>query len=321
MMKGRARRSGLVMGFDTHMIAGSRACSTSTRLTHPTITSQTSPHFAEALADEAAFDRARRPKTSLLAARPMLRARVEQGLELEWSPQQISRRLVLDFTNDPSMRVSHETIYLSIFQSRRRALTPRMHRRLRTGRPMRLPLVARQPAGRGRIRNMVSIRERPPHVEDRSVGGHWEGDLVMGRRPSAIATLVERHSRYVRLVALPAGIKATAVRDALVADLNRVPFWLRRSLTWDRGREMADHAALTALTGCRVYFCDLRSPWQRGTNENTNRLLRQYLSKTGNLTAYDQQALDAIAARLNGRPRAVLGWYTPAEVLAAYRPV
>jgi IS30 family transposase len=125
----------------------------------------------------------------------------------------------------------------------------------------------------------------------------------------------------VRLVALPAGIKATAVRDALVADLNRVPFWLRRSLTWDRGREMADHAALTALTGCRVYFCDLRSPWQRGTNENTNRLLRQYLSKTGNLTAYDQQALDAIAARLNGRPRAVLGWYTPAEVLAAYRPV
>ena len=186
---------------------------------------------------------------------------------------------------------------------------------------MRLPLVARQASGRGRIRNMVSIRDRPPHIEDRSNGGHWEGDLVMGRRTSAIATLVERHSRYVRLVALPAGIKAPAVRAALVADLNQMPFWMRRSLTWDRGREMADHAALTALTGCRVYFCDPRSPWQRGTNENTNRLLRQYLSKTGNLAAYDQAALNAIAARVNNRPRAVLGWHTPTEVLAAYRPI
>ena len=272
------------------------------------------------VADQQAYDRARRPKVSLLAARPVLRARVEAGLEQEWSPQQISRRLVLDFPNDAGMRVSHETIYLSIFQAKTRALTPRLHRRLRTGRPMRLPLVARQSSGRGRIREMTSIHDRPPQVADRADGGHWEGDLVMGRRPSAVATLVERHSRYLRLVALPAGIKAPAVRAALVEDLNQVPFWLRRSLTWDRGREMADHQTFTKLTGCRVYFCDPRSPWQRGSNENTNRLLRQYLAKTGDLRSFDQAALDAIATRINDRPREVLGWRTPAEVLAACRP-
>jgi IS30 family transposase len=254
---------------------------------------------------------------SLLAARPVLRARVEAGLMLEWSPQQISRRLVLDFPDDVSMRVSHETIYLSIFQPARRALPPRLHRQLRTGRLIRLPLVARQPSGRGRIKDMVPIQRRPPHVEDRAVGGHWEGDLVMGRRPSAVATLVQRRTRYLRLVALPNGVKAAPVRKALVADLNQVPFWQRRSLTWDRGREMADLARLTRETGCRVYFCDPRSPWQRGTNENTNRLLRQYLPKSGDLNSYDQAALDAIAERLNDRPRAVLCWRTPAEALAA----
>lgn len=178
---------------------------------------------------------------------------------------------------------------------------------------LRLPLVARQPAGRGRIRDMVPIQQRPPHVEDRSVGGHWEGDLVVGRRPSAVATLVERRTRYLRLVALPHGIKVVPVREALVADLNQVPFWQRRSLTWDRGRELADHARLTEQTGCRVYFCDPRSPWQRGTNENTNRLLRQYLPKTGNLNSYDQAALDAIADRLSSRPRAVAGLAHPSR--------
>ncbi len=141
----------------------------------------------------------------------------------------------------------------------------------------------------------------------------------MGRRPSAVATLVERRTRYLRLVALPKGIKAVSVRKALVEDLNQVPFWQRRSLTWDRGREMADHARLSRDTGCRVYFCDPSSPWQRGTNENTNRLLRQYLPKSGDLNSYDQAALDAIAERLNNRPRAVLGWRTPAEALAAVR--
>ncbi len=268
-------------------------------------------------ADDAAYERGRRPKVSLLAARPVLRARVEAGLELEWSPQQISRRLVLDFPDDASMRVSHETIYLSIFQPVRKALRPRLHRQLRTGRQMRLPLIARQPSGPGRIKDMVPIQRRPPHVADRRVGGHWEGDLVMGRRPSAVATLVERRTRYLRLVALPNGIKAVPVRKALVADLNQVPFWQRRSLTWDRGRELADHTRLTKETGCRVYFCDPSSPWQRGTNENTNRLLRQYLPKAGDLNSYDQAALDAIADRLNNRPRAVLGWRTPAEAFAA----
>jgi IS30 family transposase len=268
-------------------------------------------------ADSAALQRARRPKVSLLAARPVLRARVEAGLALEWSPQQISRRLVLDFPDDQLMRVSHETIYLSIFQPTRKALSPRLHRHLRTGRLMRLPAVARQPSGRGRIKDMVPIRRRPPHIEDRRVGGHWEGDLVMGRRPSAVATLVERRTRYLRLVALPKGLKAVPVRRALVADLNQVPHWQRRSLTWDRGREMADHARLTRDTGCLVYFRDPSSPWQRGTNENTNRLLRQYLPKSGDLGSYDQAALDAIADRLNNRPRAVLGWQTPAEAFAA----
>lgn len=258
---------------------------------------------------------------SLLAARPVLRARVEAGLDQEWSPQQISRRLVLDFPHDPTMRTSHETIYLSIFQARARALTPRLHRKLRTARPMRLLLIARQPQGRGRILDMTSIHDRPPHVEDRAYGGHWEGDLVMGRRPSAVATLVDRRSRYLRLVSLPAGIKAPAVGAALVQDLNQMPFWLRRSLTWDRGREMAEHVTLTKLTGCQVYFCDPRGPWQRGRNENTNRLLRQYLSKTGHLATFDQAALDAIADRINGRPRQVLGWRTPAEVLADGQPV
>ena len=254
-------------------------------------------------ADSAAFERARRPKVSLLAARPVLRARVEAGLALEWSPQQISRRLIVDFPDDGSMRVSHETIYLSIFQPARKALTPRLHRHLRTGRLMRLPLVARQPSGRGRIKDMVPIQRRPPHIEERRVGGHWEGDLVMGRRPSAVATLVERRTRYLRLVALPKGTKAVPVRRALVEDLIQVPFWQRRSLTWDRGREMADHARLTRDTGCRVYFCDPSSPWQRGTNENTNRLLRQYLPKSGDLGSFDQAALDAIAvaeAELSG---------------------
>lgn len=164
------------------------------------------------------------------------------------------------------MRVSHETIYLSVFQAKTRALTPRLHRKQRTGRPMRLPLIARQPSGHGRIRNMTSIHDRPPQIENRTDIGHG-GDLVMGRRLSAVATLVERHSRRLRLVALPAGIKAPAVRAALVDDLNQVPFWLRRSLTWDRGREMAEHATFTQLTGCRVYFCDPSSTWQRGTNE------------------------------------------------------
>jgi len=204
-----------------------------------------------------------------------------------------------------------------VFQPVRKALRRGLHTHLRSGRTMRLPKVARQPSGRGRIKDMVLLADRPAEVEGRLVPGHWEGDLVMGRRPSAVATLVERTSRYVRLVALPDGIKAEPVKEALVADMADVPPQLRRTLTWDRGREMAQHSTFTTQTGCQVYFCDPKSPWQRGSNENMNRLLRQYLDKNGDLRVHDQAALDTIADRLNNRPRAILRWSTPAEIYGA----
>jgi len=209
------------------------------------------------------------------------------------------------------------TIYLAIYRPHRRAVNTKLHRQLRTGRLMRHPKLAAVPSGRGRLKGMVPIADRPAEVADRLVAGHREGDLAMGTRPSAVATLVERTTRYLRVVALPGGIKAAPVRAALAADLLEVDPGLRRSLTWDRGREMAEHAELTTDTGCPVFFCDPRSPWQRGTNENTNRLLRQYLSKNHDLRMQDQAALDRIAARLNSRPRRVLGWRTPAEACSA----
>jgi IS30 family transposase len=198
----------------------------------------------------------------------------------------------------------------------RSPLPPRLIQRLRTGQAMRYPKVARQPSGRGRLRGMVPLHARPAEADDRRVPGHWDRDLVMGRRPPAVASLVERSSRYLLLVALPDGLKAKAVQPALRDALQRVPAELRRSLAWDRGRELAAHAQLTAETGCPVYFCDPKSPWQRGTNENTNRLLRQYLARSEDLRRRDQLALDEFAARLNDRPRRVLGWRTPAEVFA-----
>ncbi len=236
-----------------------------------------------------------------------------------WSgpPQQISNRLRIEYPNDLGMRVSHETIYLSIFQSARKALAPNLHRRLRTGRTMRLPAIARQSQGRGRIRDMVPITDRPVEVESRTSAGDWEGDLVMGQRPSAVATLVERTTRADTAGRFTCwGIKCGPVRQALTRDLAQVDPGLRRTLTWDRGREMAEHAQFTVDTGCQVYFCAPRTPWQRGSNADTNRLLRQYLPKTAGLRAFSQQDLDAIADRLNHRPRAVLGWRTPAQ---AYR--
>ena len=214
--------------------------------------------YRAAAADTAAYVRAQRPKASKLAVSPGLRAVVEGGLELEWSPEQISHRLRLDHPDDPAMRVSHETIYLSIYQPHRRAVKAKLHRQLRTGRLMRHPKPAAVPSGRGRLKNMVLLADRPAEVEDRLVAGHWEGDLVMGTRPSAVATLVERTTRYLRVVALPGGIKAAPVRGALVADLLEVHPGLRRSLTWDRGREMAEHAQLTTDTSCPVYFRDPR---------------------------------------------------------------
>jgi IS30 family transposase len=271
-------------------------------------------------ADAAASGRAQRPKAAKLVLEPRLRAVVEAKLALRWSPQQIAGWLRLAYPQDPVMRVSHETIYLSLFVQSRGALRRELQRCLRTGRAMRYPRGKRLPQGRGQLRDVVLISERPAEAEDRAVPGHWEGDLLLGRRPSAVATLVERASRYLTLVALPDGYKAEQVRPALAAAVARLPEQLRRSLTWDQGKEMADHIRFTIDTGVQVYFCDPRSPWQRGSNENTNGLLRQYLSRGADLRQLDQAALDAIAAELNGRPRQTLGFKTPSQALAEALP-
>ena len=272
-------------------------------------------HYRASRAEAAARVRARRPKPAKLAVAPVLRAVVEDRLGRGWSPQQISARLVMDFPHDPGMRVSHETIYLSLFVQSRGALRRDLQRQLRTGRAMRHPRAARLPQGRGQLRDTLHIRERPAEAEDRAVPGHWEGDLVMGRRPSAVGTLVERHSRFVQLFALPDGWRADQVRPALTTSITRLPDQLRRSLTWDQGKEMAQHAQFSIDTGLAVYFCDPRSPWQRGSNENTNGLLRQYLAKSADLRQHTQSDLDQIAALLNNRPRRTLHWRTPAEKL------
>jgi IS30 family transposase len=264
----------------------------------------------------AAFRRAQRPKAAKLVLEPRLRAVVEAKLALRWSPQQIAGWLPLADPSDPVMRVSHETIYLSLFVQSRGALRRELQRCLRTGRAMRSPRAKRLPQGRGQLREVVLISERPAEAEDRAVPGHWEGDLLLGKRPSAVVTLVERASRYLMLVALPDGYKAEQVRPALAAAVARLPEQVRRSLTWDQGKEMAEHTKFTVDTGVQVYFCDPRSPWQRGSNENTNGLLRQYLSRGADLRQLDQASLDAIAAELNGRPRQTLGFKTPSQALA-----
>lgn len=274
--------------------------------------------YRAATADAVAWDRTRRPQQAKLARCPALRKVVEAKLSQRWSPQQIAGWLRVQYRDDALMCVSAETIYLSLFVQGRGALRKELSRQLRTGRVMRYPKVAKQPSGRGRIKDMIRISERPAEVEDRAVPGHWEGDLVMGTRPSAIGTLVERASRYVMLFALPEGITAEAVRPQLSKTIIRLPEQLRRSLTWDRGREMAAHKAFTIDTGCQVYFCDPKSPWQRGSNENTNGLLRQYLPKSADLRTFTQADLDDIAAQLNSRPRQTLDWRTPAEVFTTY---
>ncbi|MEU2359085.1 IS30 family transposase [Streptomyces misionensis] len=273
--------------------------------------------YRAASADAAAYERGRRPKQAKLAQRPALRALVEAKLALCWSPEQIAGWLRRQFPGDASMQISHEAIYLSLYDPRRRqAIDRSLTQRLRSGRPMRRPKIARRPTGRGVIRGMVSITARPAEVEDRKIPGHWEGDLVMGTRPSAVATLVERTSRYTAIVALPDGIKAEQVTPHLTKNLLGIPPQLRRTLTWDRGREIAEHQAITARTGMPIYLCKPRSPWQRGTNENTNRLLRQYLPKGADLRTFSQADLDAIAHELNHRPRKIHGYRTPAEVYA-----
>ena len=261
-------------------------------------------------ADGRAWRQALRPKPCKLAAHDHLRQAVAAKLEMDWSPEQIAGWLRVAYPDDPTMRISHESIYLSLYVQRRQALRGDLRRCLRTGRAMRHPRGKRLPQGRGQLIDTISILQRPAEADGRKVPGHWEGDLVLGKRPSAVPTLVERTSRAVLLVALPAGWRAEQVRPALTAAMGRLPKQLRRSLTWDQGKEMAEHARFTADTGIPVYFCDPRSPWQRASNENANGLLRQYLPRTADLRRFSQADLDRIAAELNGRPRQILGFKT-----------
>lgn len=263
-------------------------------------------------ADRRAGDQARRPKQAKLAAVPRLRERVEELLEEWYSPEQISATLLLEFPHDPDMQISHETIYQSLYVQGRGALRKELTRCLRTGRARRKPHGSR--STRGRIVGMVNISERPAEVDDRAVPGHWEGDLILGKAGgSQIGTLVERTTRFVMLVALPGGRTAEEVADALVEQAKALPEALRRTLTWDQGTEMAGHAQFSIDSGVDVYFCDPHSPWQRGSNENTNGLLRQYFPKGTDLSGYTQADLNTIADKLNQRPRKTLGWMSPSQ--------
>jgi transposase, IS30 family len=268
-------------------------------------------------ADRAAAVRALRPKRAKLAGCRPLRRVVERKLEELWSPEQISAWLAEAYPNDPEMRVSHETIYQSLFVQSRGALRRELHWCLRSGRAVRrAKAYTKGGFGQGQIRDMVMISQRPAEVADRAVPGHWEGDLIFGKRNSSIGTLVERRSRYVLLFKLPNGHGAEAVRKAMTKRIVGLPAQLRRSITWDQGKEMAEHVQFTVDTGVQIYFCDPKSPWQRGSNENTNGLLRQYLPKSADLSQCSQRELDAIARSLNTRPRQTLSWMTPSQAFA-----
>jgi IS30 family transposase len=267
-------------------------------------------------AERTAVKRARRPKLRKLALHDRLRAEVQTRLQLHHSPQQIARRLRRDFADNAEMWVSHEAIYQAIYVQGRGSLRRELHQCLRTKRAIRRP---QHQAGtrRGRIPDMVNISERPPQVADRAVPGHWEGDLILGSTTSAsaIGTLVERTTRFVMLLHLPDDHGALAVQNAIVEKMTQLPQQLRRSLTWDQGSEMANHIAIATATDLDIYFCDPHSPWQRGSNENTNGLLRQYFPKGTDLSVFPDHYLDYVAAELNGRPRKTLDWKTPAEAL------
>ena len=309
---------------------------------------------------------ARRPKRAKLAANPALRTYVQDRLAgavvapggaavagpavpwkgrrhgrrqnrrwgMAWSPQQIARRLRLDFPGDEAMRISHEAVYQALYVQGRGALRRELTACLRTGRALRVPRARTRGRGKPFVTPEILISQRPAEAEDRAVPGHWEGDLILGLRSSAIGTLVERTTRFTILLHLPpmaghgaaprekngpalAGHGAEAVRDAITRTITSLPEQLRRSLTWDQGSEMAEHARLRIEAGLQIYFCDPHSPWQRGTNENTNGLLRQYFPKGTDLSGHSAEDLAAVAAALNGRPRKTLGWRTPAEALDA----
>jgi IS30 family transposase len=265
-------------------------------------------------AHQRAYERSRRPKPTKLAGHPRLCAIVEAGLVALLSPEQIAGRLRRDHPDAPDMWVSHETIYKTLYVQGRGELRRELARCLRTGRAQRRTR-GRAPAAR--MREMVMISDRPDDVEDRAVAGHWEGDLIIGANSgSAIGTLVERTTRYVMLLHLPHGRTAEAVREAMTAKIVKLPQQLMRTITWDQGIEMAEHAKFTVDTDVQIYFCDPHSPWQRGTNENTNGLLRQYLPKSTDLSVHDHTALEAIEDSLNNRPRKTLGFRTPTEAFA-----
>ena len=272
------------------------------------------PHYRAVGAHHRAYERARRPKTPKLMAGP-LASQVESWLELWWSPEEIARRLRIEFPDDTTMHVSHETIYQSLFVQGRGELRRELHRCLRTGRAQRRS--KGQTENRGHISNMVMISERPAEANDRAVPGHWEGDLIIGKNGrSAVGTLVERSTRYLLLLHLPDGREAAKVNEAMKKAISGLPAELAKTITWDQGKELSSHADFTIDTNIAVYFCDPHSPWQRGSNENTNGLLRQYMPKGTDLSVHTAEDLARIAGSLNNRPRETLGFMKPSEKLA-----
>ncbi|MGW7825008.1 IS30 family transposase [Streptomyces puniciscabiei] len=273
-------------------------------------------HYRPYTAQRRADARRPRPKPGKIGQNPELHDFIQSHLALRWSPEQICHALRRRFTHRPEMHVSHETIYQALYSQGRTELRRELTQALRTGRARRRP---RRLADRRRsraVKNMVMISQRPTEAADRSVAGHWEGDLILGRKKhSAIATLVERSTRYLMLVHLPDGYNSAAVRDALIATVSTLPPHLKRPLTWDQGTEMAAHRGFSLATNVPVYFCNPGSPWQRGSNENTNGLLRQYFPKGTDLSTHTLEDLQAVATELNSRPRKTLDWETPAERL------
>jgi IS30 family transposase len=273
--------------------------------------------YSARTADDRAWQAARRPKLSVLATRPRLCRRIARKLAADWSPEQIAGWLKVQYPENPTMQVSAETIYRTLYVQARGVLRRELAAHLRRGQSLRHRQGRAGPGGRGQIVGAVSISARPPESSDRAIPGHWEGDLVAGRGQSYIATLVERSSRFVILVKVSGKDSATVVQ-ALIRRVRRLPAGLMASLTWDRGMELAQHQVFTVATDVAVYFCDPRSPWQRGTNENTNGLLRQYFPKGTDLSNHTQRQLDAVALKLNTRPRKTLGFQTPGEFLARH---
>jgi transposase, IS30 family len=274
-------------------------------------------HYRAARADRATCQRAKRPKATKLDQQPALRLFVENGLEQHWSPEEICGRLPVEFPDDVSMRVVPETIYQALFVQGRTGLNKELVKHLPSKRTRRKPhtITARNAERGGPIIDKVMITDRPAEVADRAVPGHWEGDLIIGARGrSQTGTLVERTSGFTMLLCLPDNRRAATVAAVMQQQIETLPTQLRRSITWDQGIEMADHAKFTIATGIPIYFCHPHAPWERGTNENTNGLLRRYLPRTSDLSVHDQHDLDDIAARLNTRPRKRLGYLTPSEV-------